>query len=157
MSVSTKIDYDTDFVGWTAQTADLLRERRFSDLDLEHLAEEIQDLGKRDARAVRSQLRRMLMHLIKLRIQPERASKSWRNSISDPRVRIIDDLRDSPSLRHYLLVNLEEIYSQAVQQALEQTDLEARAAELGIPATCPFTLDELLTDRLDNLWPRQNG
>jgi hypothetical protein len=78
MGAATKTLYDTDFVEWTARTAELLREGRLHDADLEHLAEEIKDLGTRERSAVRSQLRRMLVHLVKARIQPERAGASWR-------------------------------------------------------------------------------
>jgi len=154
MSTATKIEYDVDFVEWTAQTAELLRQRRFAEVDLEHLAEEIEDLGKGDARAVRSQLSRMLMHLIKLRIQPERASKSWGHSIVDAQGEIERAMKDSPSLRRHLAANLEELYSMAVKFALRETKLTARAKELDIPPTCPYTLDELLTGELDSLWPR---
>ncbi len=65
MATITKTLYDTDFVEWTAQTADLLRQGRFDEVDLEHVVEEIEDMGKRDFRSARSQLRRMLLHLIK--------------------------------------------------------------------------------------------
>lgn len=52
----TKTLYDTDFVEWAAATAELLRERRFDDVDWEHLIEEIVSLGQSDEHAVRSQL-----------------------------------------------------------------------------------------------------
>ena len=152
MGASVKNTYDADFVEWTAQTAELLREGRFSELDLEHLAEEIEDLGKRDASAARSQLRRMLMDLVKLRIQPERASQSWRRSIVDARAIIEDALEDSPSLRPYLEANLEKIYGKAVRAALEETQQNARDAR--IPTACPYTLEQLLTAPLDALWPQ---
>ena len=154
MGATTKVDYDTDFVEWTAEQAELLRERRFSELDLEHLAEEIEDLGKSEASGVRSQLRRMLVHLIKLRIQPERASESWLHSIADAQATILQAFEDSPSLRRRLEVNLQKTYEAAVRQALRETRLRARAADLDIPATCPYALDELLTDKLDDLLPQ---
>jgi len=69
----TKTLYDTDFVEWTARTAELVRKRRFEEVDLENLAEEIADLGNSEQSAVKSQLSRMLMHLVKERIRPERA------------------------------------------------------------------------------------
>jgi len=46
MGITTKTLYDTDFVEWTARTAELQREGRFEDIDLENLAEEVEDLGK---------------------------------------------------------------------------------------------------------------
>jgi hypothetical protein len=150
MGAPLKNTYDADFVEWTAQTAELLREGRFSELDLEHLAVEIEDLGKRDASAARSQLRRMLMHLIELRIQPERAGQSWRRSIAAARATIEDAIEDSPSLGPFLEANLEKTYSKAVRAALEETQQHARDAH--IPTACPYTLDQLLTAELDALW-----
>jgi hypothetical protein len=80
--------YDDDFVEWTQQTAELLRAGRFSEVDLEHLAEEVEDLGKSERSAVRSRLTQMLLHLMKQRIQPERAGAGWRASITAPGARL---------------------------------------------------------------------
>src|SRR5580700_894552 len=65
MATTTKTLYDTDFVEWTAHTAELLREGRLDAVDLEHLAEEIEDLGKSDRHTVLSHLHRLLLHQIK--------------------------------------------------------------------------------------------
>src|ERR1700730_3338372 len=102
MGTTTKSLYDTDFVEWTAQTAELIREGRFDAVDAEILAEEIEDLGKSARTAVRSQLLRMLMHLIKQRIQSDRDGSSWRTSIMSARQEIRLRLEDSPSLRRHL-------------------------------------------------------
>jgi hypothetical protein len=142
-STTVKSLYDTDFVEWTAKTAALLREGRIDEIDIKNLAEEIEDLGKSDRSAVRSQLGRMIMHLIKQKMQPERDGSSWRNSVVDARREIRVRIEDSPSLRRHLRQNLEKIYTAAVQDAVEEMQLpKARAAE--IPAECPYTLDELL-------------
>jgi hypothetical protein len=142
-STTVKSLYDTDFVEWTAQTADLLREGRIGEIDTEHLIEEIEDLGKSQRSAVRSQLARMLMHLIKQTMQPERDGSSWRNSIGGARLQILVDIEDSPSLRRHLRDKLERVYAQAVKEAVYEMELPAsQAAE--IPQQCPYTLDELL-------------
>lgn len=154
MSTATRVGYDVDFVEWTAQMAELLREGRFAELDIEHLAQEIEDLGKRDGRSVDSQLRRMLLHLIKLRIQPKRAGSSWRHSILDARDKIEGLLADSPSLRRKLESQREKIYRRAVVDALAETNLTKRAAEFNIPAGCPYSLDELLGPDPAALWSR---
>lgn len=147
----TKTLYDTDFVEWAAATAELLRERRFDDVDWEHLIEEIVSLGQSDEHAVRSQLRRMLMHLVKMRIQPERTGTSWRKSIAGARAEIEDLMERSPSLRRHLEGSLEKVYGRAIKQALDETNLKSKAKELDIPAKCPYTLDELLEGEIDAL------
>ncbi len=144
MAATTKTLYGTDFVDWTARTAELLREGRYDEVDLENLAEEIEDLGKSERPAVGSQLHRMLKHLVKQRIQPERGGTSWRPSITEGRSETLYKLDDSPSLRRHAGQNLQKIYRRAVKDALFETNLAGRAQELDIPSRCPYTLDDLL-------------
>ena len=42
--------YDRDFFEWTQCNAALLRAGRFDQADIEHIAKEIEDLGKRERR-----------------------------------------------------------------------------------------------------------
>ncbi|MBZ5622273.1 MAG: DUF29 domain-containing protein [Acidobacteriia bacterium] len=154
MGTTTKTLYDTDFVEWTAHMAELLREGRFDEVDLEHVVEEIEDLGNSERSAVWSQLTRMLMHMTKVRIQPERAGASWRSSIVDARREITIKIRHSPSLRRHLEDNLQEIYRGAVRDALAETGQEKRGKELGIPAQCPWSLSELLDGDVSDLETR---
>jgi hypothetical protein len=154
MGTTTKTLYDTDFVEWSARTAELVRAGRFQDVDLEHLAEEIEDLGKGDQRAVRSQLARMLIHLLKQRIQPERAGSSWRRSVLAAQREIEFLLEDSPSLRRYLQENLQKIYRRAVRDAFKETGVTGSEKDLGIPETCPYSLAELLEGDLNALQRR---
>jgi hypothetical protein len=135
--------YDTDFVEWAEETAELLRAGRFSEVDLKHLAEEVEDLAKSHRAAVASQLRRILLHRIKQRIQPERAGASWRRSIASARASIQDRIEDSPSLKRYLEETLAKAYRRAVKDAIFEMNLaHSRAAE--IPSECPWRLEELI-------------
>src|SRR4051794_7141096 len=84
MGSTTKAIYDADFAEWAEQTAELIRAGQLGDVDLKHVAEEIGDLASGEQRAVRSQLKRLLLHLIKLRIQPEKDGASWHASIEMP-------------------------------------------------------------------------
>src|SRR5437667_8445008 len=135
MGIATKTLYGTDFSEWATHTAELVRAGRLDEVDLEHVAEEIEDLGKSERSAVRSQIKRMLLHRIKQRIQPERDGASWRASIADARQQIRDQVASSPSLRPYLYQNLDKIYRDAVELALIETDLPAAAESL--PDQCP--------------------
>ena len=144
MGTTTKTLYDTDFVEWTAHVAGMLLQGRIDEVDLEHIAEEIADLGKSERSAVRSQLHRMLMHLIKQKIQPEKSGSSWRRSIAEGRAEVEFKLEDSPSLRRYAEQNLERIWRKAVKNALFETGHAGREKDLDIPANCPYTLDDIL-------------
>ena len=147
MGSATKILYDADFAEWSALMAALLRARRFDELDIDNIAEEIESLGKSNRLALHSQMRRLLIHQIKRRIQPKKETASWRRSILDSQHRIIALLSDSPSLGRFLESNLDVIYRGAVHGALIETGL----SEL-LPDRCPFTVGQLLRD-FDLAWP----
>src|SRR5881396_3271556 len=121
MSATTKTLYDTDFAEWSAETAELLRQRRFNEVDWDNVIEEVEDLGGAQKRGIDSQLARLLKHVIKGRIQPERRSASWETSIVDAQQEIAIELEHSPSLRRYLHENLAKIYHRAVEGALKET------------------------------------
>ena len=99
--------YDRDFRVWTVEQAALLRreaERRLNtDLDLLHLAEEIEALGKRDRRALESHLARIVEHLLKLRFSPAADPRDgWIDTVDRHRSKVARLLRDSPSLEREL-------------------------------------------------------
>jgi len=134
--------YSTDFSAWVAQTARLLRQHRWHDLDVEHLIEEVEGLGKSERRGVTSQLIRLLLHLLKWQYQPQRRSDSWVDSITDARTQIDLAIAASPSLKSYPAEQLAECYQRACRQAARQTGMELSQ----FPAECPypiaFVLDE---------------
>ena len=109
MAVIAKTLYGTDFAEWSAQTAELLRQGRFDEIDIENVAEEIRSLGDSQFQGARSQLRRMLMRFIRQKIQPERDGTSWRLSIVDAQQEILDAIDSSPGLRRRLADRLSEI------------------------------------------------
>jgi hypothetical protein len=77
--------YEDDFYAWTRHQAEVLRTMPVSDnrFDREHLAEEIEDLGKSERDAVRSQIRRVIEHLLKLAYsRAERPRFDWMHSVS---------------------------------------------------------------------------
>src|SRR5207244_13416113 len=85
--------YETDFVRWAERNAELLRSGNSTEADLAHIAEEIEDLGKNWRRALESRLTQLLLHLLKLRCQPEYRGlravvRGWRASIVRQRIEI---------------------------------------------------------------------
>jgi hypothetical protein len=102
----TKAAYETDFYAWTQAQAEALRTKDWPALDVDHLAEEIESLGKRDRRAVESDLEVRLRHGLKWVYQPERRSGSWRRTLTVTRQRLARLLRDNSSLREQLPILL---------------------------------------------------
>ncbi len=138
--VDSAARYDADFFEWTQRTAALLRQRRFDELDLEHAAEEIEDMGKRDLKEVNSRLQLVLVHLLKWKWQPRRRSVSWRSTLVTQRLEIEVDLEDSPSLRSRMAASLERTYQRAAKRAVVETGLPSST----FPRECPFALEQAL-------------
>ena len=73
--------YDVDPHAWYFEQAALLRAGRVAEADLAHIAEELEDLGRSEAKELRSGLLMICNHLLKWRHQPKKRSKSWANTI----------------------------------------------------------------------------
>jgi hypothetical protein len=133
--------YDSDFAEWTTRNATLLRQRRFDEADLEHVAEEIEDMGKRDRREVSNRLKVLIAHLLKWAAQPDRRDGStWCATIDEQRSELDEIFEQSPSLRRYADQDMARIYGRAVRLAARETRLEPSV----FPQECAYTLDQLL-------------
>jgi hypothetical protein len=134
-------NYETDFFEWTQSTADMIRQRRFSEVDWEHVAEEINDMGLRDRREVRSRLIVLIMHLLKWQLQPEKRARSTRRStIVEQRRQLGLVMEDSPSLARIPHAALPALYRAAVKDAVKETGLRADR----FPEDCPYTAEQVL-------------
>jgi Domain of unknown function DUF29 len=134
--------YSTDVNAWIKSTIDLLREKRWNEIDIDHLIEEVEDLGKSERRGITSQLTRLLLHLLKWQYQPQRRSDSWLDSITDARTQIELAIEDSPSLTSHPTEQLADCYKRARRQAAQQTNLDLSI----FPLTCEYDLKLVLTE-----------
>lgn len=141
----TAISYETDFVLWTQQQAEGLRNGHFADLDFAHLAEEIESMGVSERHALSSHLFVILMHLLKWVHQPDHQNSSWRGSIRNSRRLARKLIKGSPSLRQTVQGLLEEEYPDAREEASEETGLPLST----FPEFCPFTVEQVMGD----FWP----
>lgn len=135
--------YDTDFFEWTQHTAEQLRRRHFDKADIEHAAEEIEDMGKRDLRELNSRTEVLMAHLLKWKLQPRKRSNSWRVTLVVQRREIAAILRDSPSLRPRLIAATSRNYAGAVDRAVAETGIGVNK----FPPHCPFSHAEVLDSR----------
>jgi len=122
--------------------AQLLRERRFEDLDLENVAEEIESLGKEQVHALQSQLRRLLKHLLKHQFQPAKRTGSWRGSMASARIEIEGNLEVNPSLKPRIENLMQRAYLAAVKEAMAETGLPNKT----FPTACPWTFEQAMQD-----------
>jgi hypothetical protein len=125
---------------WTQEQAALLRAHALDGLDWENLAEEIESMGGRDRRELESRLTVVLLHLLEWQAQPALRSKSWRSTLRTQRREIRRLLKESPSLRREVPDLMAEAYDDAVEDAVEETELPAKT----FPKTCPYETDEVL-------------
>jgi hypothetical protein len=139
----TRHRYEQDFYAWAKAQADLLRAGHYSDLDLEHLIEEVDDLGESLYRSARSRIRTIIEHLLKLEHSPARDPRAgWVGTVMTQRSDLEDEL--TASLRPRLGQALPRTYDQARRNVAVtiREDGESAAAD-ALPATCPYSLDQI--------------
>lgn len=140
--------YKEDFYAWTRDQAAALRRlakhRWNGPLDLRHLAEEIHDVGSERRDAVRSHVRRIIEHLLKLEYSRAREPRgSWRSSIINARVEIEDKL--TRSLRRDLARQLPRLYGRGRLLAVDGMGTYGEAEDArALPTSCPYDLEAIL-------------
>jgi len=147
MSANTNHDlHDSDFYAWAKQTAQLLKEGRVSEVDIKDIAEELEDMGISNKRALISCLSVLIAHLLKWKFQKERRGTSWQRTIKAQRLRVKDLLETSPSLKHEINLKFSFAYLDATVMEEKETGLNIET----FPEECPFTLEQCLNEEF---WP----
>jgi hypothetical protein len=140
--------YEQDFYAWAREQATLLRAGRFEELDLAHLTQEVDDLGEALYRSVRSRIRTIIEHLLKLQHSPAAEPRGlWLDTVHTQRADLQDDL--TASLRRRFRSELPKQYVRARAAAARSLRRygETAAAD-ALPETCPYTLDQIAGDWL---------
>jgi hypothetical protein len=134
--------YEEDFPLWAERQAELLRARRFAELDLDNLIEEVEDLSRRERKEVESYVTTVIGHLLKLALSSaSRPRGGWVETVAKQRAKLALDL--TTTLRNHLEAELPRLYSanrRAFAAALARDKVPADA----LPPTCPYTLDQIL-------------
>ena len=143
--------YETDYTDWADQTAQLLAQGRFDEIDLEALIEEVTSLGASERRAYRSFLRLIVEHLLKLAHAPDVIYKpnqrGWRLSVNNARREIVALLEDNASAARDRNKALVSAYRQALGNVREECD---DFGPVMWPETCPWTIEQMLDEAF---WP----
>lgn len=134
--------YEIDFYAWTQEQATLLRDEKWSQIDLPHLIEEIESLGKQQRQELRNRLSVLLGHLLKWEYQPQCRSRSWLATLCVQRCDLGRLLQDNLRLKPYLEEALQEAYENAKDLAMGETDLPRQT----FPASCRYGLADILDD-----------
>ena len=139
-------NYREDYHAWALKNAQLLREGRFEEIDIDNIAEELEDMGASKERELESRLGVLLAHLLKWVYQPERRSNSWLATIEEQRRRIERLVRKNPSLKSKIDDCFLDAYGDARLIASRETGLNKKI----FPEENPFTLEQTLNN---DYWP----
>ena len=139
----TDISYETDFYAWTQQQAKAIRTQDAAALDAEHLAEEVEDLGRAVRKTIGGQLGRLLLHLLKWQYDPATDPRRLGHlSILHARREIAEDLAENRSLHNYPAERLNLAYHRARLDAADETGLGLEK----FPEVCPWTIEQILDE-----------
>ena len=130
--------YEHDVAAWSVEQARLLRAGLFDQLDAERIADEIEDVGKSEARELSSRMAVLLAHWLKWECQPILRSPGWQNTIREQRKQVLRRLKRTPSLRPELENPdfVDDVWSDARLAAARETGIDI--ARLPPEATWPF-------------------
>ena len=138
--------YNDDFYGWTRDQVKLLKAGDFSGLDVVHLIEEIDSMGKSETRQLHNRLEVLLMHLLKWQFQPSYQGNSWRNTVEEQRVRIRKHIAKNPSLKGALDETFADAYEDARYSARRETGLQLEV----FPEECLWDFEQVMDEEF---WP----
>jgi hypothetical protein len=136
------INYEKDFYSWTQEQAELLKNGRFLELDIDNLIEEVESMGRSEKRELESRLTILLLHLLKWKYQEIRRGRSWQLSIDEQRLQFCKTLNENPGLKPAL----DEIIKDAYKLAVIKAALETKISKSIFPECCPWTLAQIIED-----------
>lgn len=144
--------YDDDILLWSEEQAAAIRKlgtkRRDlpNELDIENVAEEIESVGRSELAAVEGYIELIFLHLIKLFVEADLlAARHWRSEILGFHLRM--RRRYAPSMRQR--IDIDAIWLGAREQSMLTYESEQQRIVAALPSRCPFSLDDLIAERLD--------
>lgn len=134
--------YDKDPYAWTIHNAELLKAGKYKEADMDHIIEEIEDLGRSIKRELRSRFSVLIAHLLKWQFQPALRSRSWISTIEEQRLQIESLIEENPSLQS----SAEEIFAGSYKIALAKAYNETDMDKGSFPKECPYSLEQCLDE-----------
>lgn len=136
--------YERDIVAWSIEQARLLRAGRFDEIDIEHISDEIEDVGKSEERELASRVSVLMAHLLKWQVQSSLRGASWERTLREQRKRVARRLKKTPSLQPSLDDPewLDDVWGDAVTLAVKDTGLDITS----FPEICPWRPADVLTE-----------
>lgn len=132
--------YEEDYHLWLMNTIHQLQHGKLVEVDRVNLIEELEAMVRSEKKAIRSNLRILLMHLLKYKYQSEKRTNSWLFTIREHRKRLQDDFENSPSLKRYFYETFLKSYEDARELAADETGLSINT----FPVESPFSQEDTL-------------
>jgi hypothetical protein len=132
--------YEEDYHLWLMNTIHQLQNGKLAEVDMVNLVEELEAMVRSEKKAIRSNLRILLMHLLKYKYQSEKQTNSWLFTIREHRKRLQDDFENSPSLKRYFYETFLKSYQDARELAADETGLPINT----FPVESPFSQEDTL-------------
>lgn len=132
--------YEEDWLRWIDAQIRLLSEKRFSELDLENLVEELDGMKKQYAHELDSRLTVLIMHLLKCEHQDDHPKNKWHSTLIEQRRRLSLLLSSSPGMRPRVLKFSQDCYADARRRAALETGLDINI----FPPRLPYSVVQLL-------------
>jgi hypothetical protein len=141
--------HEGDFYTWALESADAIRRGRFEGVDWDAVADELEDMGRSERRALENRFEVLLAHLIKWRFQHEYRSTSWTGTVKEQRRKAARLLRQNPGLKSLL----PELVSDAYESARALAERDTGIDEANFPTSCPWTVEQILDE---DYWPESD-
>lgn len=135
--------YEEDFYNWAMTNAALLKQKKFNEVDMENIIEEIEAMGRSEKNQMVNRFSILIAHLLKWQFQPDLQGRSWHGTIKEQRRRIKLLLKENPSLKS----KLDEIFMDAYDFAVDQIEKETPIDLKIIPQKCPYGLNQCMDDK----------
>ena len=131
--------YENDFYGWTRTTVALLKQKKYQEADMDHIIEELEEMGGSYENQLINRLAILIAHLLKWQFQPDFRDRSWSGTIKEQRNKINRLMRKNPSLKSKISEALQEGFDDSKNIIEKETPIEMNL----LPQECPYTFEQI--------------
>jgi len=132
--------HDEDFYGWALNTAALLKQKKYHEVDMNSIIEELEEMSRSEKRELINRLAQLIFHLLKWQFQPDFRGRSWRASIKEQRQQVEIILEQNPGLKSKLIDCIITAYKLSIPMIEKETPIDMK----DFPTECPYTFEQLL-------------
>lgn len=133
--------YEEDFYGWAMQNVQLLKQGNYQEADIEHIIEELEEMGISNENQLINRLAVLISHLLKWQFQPDFRGRSWEGTIEEQRRKINRLIKKNPSLSK-IPEAIEESFEDSKAIIKKETPIDLKL----LPLTCPYTFTQIVDD-----------